>query len=69
MGYAIPVSRVSDIIENLMNEQTRTKVAAEDQGTIGIKCLQPAQIQQAYNMPAGIYISEVTSGGAAEMQV
>ena len=63
----IPVSRVSDIIENLMNEQTRTKVAAEDQGTIGIKCLDvSSQIQQAYNMPAGIYISEVTSGGAAE---
>ena len=67
MGYAIPISRVSDIIENLMNEQTRTKVAAEDQGTIGIKCLDvSSQIQQAYNMPAGIYISEVTSGGAAE---
>ena len=67
MGYAIPVSRVSDIIENLMNEQTRTKVAAEDQGTIGIKCLDvSSQIQQAYNMSAGIYISEVTSGGAAE---
>ena len=50
-----------------MNEQTRTKVAAEDQGTIGIKCLDvSSQIQQAYNMPAGIYISEVTSGGAAE---
>ena len=67
MGYAIPVSRVSNIIENLMNEQTRTKVAAEDQGTIGIKCLDvSSQIQQAYNMPAGIYISEVTSGSAAE---
>ena len=67
MGYAIPVSRVSDIIENLMNEQTRTKVAAEDQGTIGIKCLDvSSQIQQAYNMPAGIYISEVTSGSSAE---
>ena len=67
MGYAIPISRVSDIIENLMNEQTRTKVAAEDQGTIGIKCLDvSSQIQQAYNMPAGVYISEVTSGGAAE---
>ena len=26
MGYAIPVSRVSDIIENLMNEQTRIRV-------------------------------------------
>ncbi len=67
MGYAIPISRVSDIIENLMNEQTRTKVATEDQGTIGIKCIDvSSQIQQAYNMPAGIYISEVTSGGAAE---
>ena len=67
MGYAIPISRVSDIIENLMNEQTRTKVAAEDQGTIGIKCLDvSSQIQQAYNMPAGVYISEVTSGSAAE---
>ncbi len=67
MGYAIPVSRVSDIIENLMNEQTRTKVSSENQGTLGIKCLDvSSQIQQAYNMPAGIYISEVTSGGAAE---
>ena len=67
INSAIPISRVSDIIENLMNEQTRTKVAAEDQGTIGIKCLDvSSQIQQAYNMPAGIYISEVTSGGAAE---
>ena len=36
-----------------------TKVAAEDQGTIGIKCLDvSSQIQQAYNMPAGIYISK-----------
>ena len=67
MGYAIPVSRVSDIIENLMNEQTRAKVSSENQGTLGIKCLDvSSQIQQAYNMPAGIYISEVTSGGAAE---
>ena len=67
MGFAIPMSKAQSIIENLMNEQTRTKVAAEDQGTIGIKCLDvSSQIQQAYNMPAGIYISEVTSGGAAE---
>ena len=67
MGYAIPVSRVSDIIENLMNEQTRTKVSSENQGTLGIKCLDvSSQIQQAYSMPTGIYISEVTSGGAAE---
>lgn len=67
MGYAIPISRVSNIIETLMHEQTRTKVATENQGTVGIKCLDvSSQIQQAYNMPAGIYISEVTSKSAAE---
>ncbi len=58
MGYAIPVSRVSDIIENLMNEQTRTKVAAEDQGTIGIKCLDvSSQIPAGIQYACGILIS------------
>ena len=57
MGYAIPVSRVSDIIENLMNEQTRTKVAAEDQGTIGIKCLDvSSQIHQRAEIPAAVLL-------------
>ena len=37
MGYAIPISRVSDIIDNLMNQTTRTKVDSDKQGTIGIK--------------------------------
>ena len=36
MGYAIPMSRVSDIIENLMNETTRTKVSADQKSSIGI---------------------------------
>ena len=31
MGYAIPMSRASDIIENLMNKTTREKVAEGDQ--------------------------------------
>lgn len=35
MGYAIPMSRVSDIIENLMNETTRTKVSADQKSSIG----------------------------------
>ena len=37
VGYAIPISDVSDLIENLMNQETKTKVAEADQGAIGIK--------------------------------
>ena len=36
MGYAIPVSKVSEIIERLMNETTRDKVAEENRAALGI---------------------------------
>ena len=38
MGYAIPISRVQDIIENLMNETTKVKVDESNQGAIGVSC-------------------------------
>lgn len=67
MGYAIPMSRVSDIIENLMNETTRSKVDANEQSSIGITGASVTDaINQMYGIPAGVYVSEVTSGGAAE---
>lgn len=67
MGYAIPISRVSDIIDNLMNQTTRTKVYSDKQGTIGIKGINvTSDVQEKYNLPEGIYVSEVTSGSAAE---
>ena len=67
MGYAIPISRVSDIIDNLMNQTTRTKVDSDKQGTIGIKGINvTSDDQEKYNLPEGIYVSEVTSGSAAE---
>ena len=37
IGYAIPVSDVSDLITNLMNQKTKTKVAESERGYIGIK--------------------------------
>ena len=37
MGYAIPISSVSDIIENLMNQETKTKVSEAEQGQLGIQ--------------------------------
>ena len=67
MGYAIPISRVSDIIDNLMNQTTRTKVDSDKQGTIGIKGINvTSDVQDKYGLPEGIYVSEVPSGSAAD---
>lgn len=67
MGYAIPISRVSDIIETLMNETTRSKVAEEQQGNLGITGITVnEEVNRAYGIPVGVFVSEVTSGGAAQ---
>ena len=67
VGYAIPISDVSDLIENLMNQETKTKVAEADQGAIGIKAMSVStEYSQQLNMPEGVYVSEVTKGGGAE---
>lgn len=67
IGYAIPISDASDIITNLMNQETKTKVAEEERGYIGIKGVDVTDDSaQMYNMPTGVYISEVLSGTGAE---
>ncbi len=67
VGYAIPISDVSDLIENLMNQETKTKVAEAGQGAIGIKGMSVStEYSQQLNMPEGVYVSEVTKGGGAE---
>ncbi|RGS82369.1 S1C family serine protease [Coprococcus sp. AF21-14LB] len=67
MGYAIPVSDVSDIIEDLMNRTTRTKVNEGEQGQLGITGFDVAEENAAmYGMPKGVYISKVAGGSGAE---
>lgn len=56
MGYAIPISEVSDIITRLMNQKTKAKVAEEDRGYLGI---------QGYDIPDGVYVVEAIKGGGA----
>ena len=36
MGFAIPISDASDVIQNLMNQATRTRVDEQDRGMLGI---------------------------------
>lgn len=67
MGFAIPISDASDVIENLMNKETRSKVAENERGYLGIKGYDvTAEGAQMYNMPTGVYIAEVIQGGGAE---
>lgn len=67
MGYAIPMSRASDIIENLMNKTTREKAAEGEQGSLGIKGADvTSEAEEIYGLPKGVYISDVTQGSAAE---
>lgn len=66
MGYAIPITEVESIIDNLMNRETREKVAEEDRGYLGIGCQtisEDASIM--YALPAGVLVTEVQKGSAA----
>jgi len=66
MGYAIPITSASPIIADLMERQTRTKVAEDEVGYIGISLREvTSQISQMYNMPEGIYVVSVEEGSAA----
>nr|WP_296958095.1 trypsin-like peptidase domain-containing protein [uncultured Mediterraneibacter sp.] len=67
VGYAIPISDVSDLIQELMNQETKKKVAEADQGAIGIKGMSVStEYAEQLNMPNGVYVSEITKGGGAE---
>lgn len=67
MGYAIAISDVTDILENLMNETARNKLDDEDHGVLGIKGQTvDSQAVQLYDIPAGVYVYQVMDGSAAE---
>ena len=67
MGYAIPISDASDTIQNLMNQETKTKVSEAEQGYLGIQGVDVSdESAKMYNMPTGVYISEVVKNGGAQ---
>ena len=68
-GYAIPISKAKPILEELMNRKTRDKVADESQaGYLGVKFADLSmEAIQMYNMPAGAFVMDVVSGGAADL--
>lgn len=67
MGYAIPISDVMDIIEELMSKEIREMVEENDRGVLGINGMDiTAQNSASWGYPEGIYIGKVKEGSAAD---
>ena len=67
MGYAIAISDVTDILQNLMNETSRDKLDDSEHGVLGIiGSSVSSEAVQMYGIPAGVFVKKVTEGGAAD---
>lgn len=66
MGYAIPISKAQDIINELMNKKTRVEVAVDKQGYLGIQGQNIDETAaEMYGMPRGVYVFKIVEDGAA----
>ena len=68
MCYAIAISDVDDeVIEQLMNEEYREKLADDEHGILGITgSTVSAQEASKFGFPEGVYVAEVSEGSPAE---
>lgn len=66
IGYAIPISKAQDIINNLMTKRTRNEIDETKAGYLGIqgKSVTEKESQQ-WGMPMGIFVYKILDGGAA----
>ena len=67
VGYAIPITDVYDVIESMMNQETKVSLDEKDQGYL---CISGQDIDSTtasmYNVPQGIYVTDVYEGFAAD---
>lgn len=67
IGYAIPISDVYDLIQSMMSQETKTKVDESERGMIGITGISVSDaFSRQIDVPAGVYVTEITPGGGAE---
>lgn len=63
VGYAIPISVATPIIEDLMNKES---LSDSDKGYLGISGQTVTEEATSFNLPKGVYVVEVSKGGAAD---
>lgn len=66
MGYAIPITAVEDIIQELSTKVSRTAVDEAKQGTLGIRGQDiDKTMSETYDIPQGVYVYRILENGAA----
>lgn len=63
VGYAIPISVATPIIDELMNREV---LSDSEKGYLGISGQTVTEEGSTYNVPYGVYVREVAKGGAAD---
>lgn len=64
MGFAIPISDVSDLITNIMNG---TNLSEQERGYLGISgYMITEEYSEVYSMPVGFYISSIVKNSGAD---
>ncbi len=67
MGYAIPISSVEDLINNMMNQKTKVQVDEDQRGYLGIQGVDvPSEYVEKFGMPEGAMVTKITAGSPAE---
>lgn len=67
MGYAIPITLVKDLIDDMMTKEVRQEVSEEEKGYLNIYGKDvTADLSKMYDIPEGVYIIEVIKDGAAD---
>lgn len=67
MGFAIPISEKRELVEQLLNAETKKKVPDSEKGYLGIYGVDvSADTAELYNIPEGVYVYRVVSGAGAE---
>lgn len=65
MGYAIPITKVKDILKEFSDRETRTQYAADKKGYLGITG--STQDLTAIGYPAGAVVADVKDGSPADI--
>ncbi|MFG6329904.1 MAG: S1C family serine protease [Lachnospiraceae bacterium] len=63
VGYAIPISVATPIIDELMNKE---ELSDDEKGYLGVRIKTVTDEASYYNIPNGVYIEEVAEDGAAQ---
>lgn len=67
MGYAIPLSDAQSVIENLMNQETRTQYSDDERGYLGVSAITvDSQTSSTYDLPEGAYVRSVVEDSPAD---